>query len=267
MKKALAICLLTMQLSADPWLGNWLEFEGILSQKHTESRKVDTSRGVKDKKLYQEKTCAAIAFMPDPDISATFILDLAKTQKKSYGFDSLHAACQYRVLNDLVSDPVTLTLGLESALSTPSRVKDLSSNQHGVLDTKVSAYFGREFIIHKGNYYKPWALLYSGISSSGSPWIGFEAHIGKVFAHATQNVDLFFRSEKGLSSRKLGKISHFHSYSRIGYEYEEIGASYGYKEVGLGSLSLEGSYRLHARYAPNHTWSLSLTLQIPFSPW
>lgn len=267
MRAFLAVWLISSSLAADPWLGNWLEFEANVSESHTQSKSVDTVRGVKHKKLYQEKTTANLAFMPDVNMSAALSLDFAKTQKKEYGFDAARASFAYRILNDLVSDPVTLTARLESALSTPSRVKDLSSNQHGVLDTKASLAVGREFIIHEGNYYKPWAVLYSGIASSGSPWIGFEAHFGKVFSHASQALDLFFRAEKGLSSHKLFHLSHFHSYSRIGYEYEEIGASYSYKEVGLGSLYFEGTYHLHARYCPRHAWSVRLGLLIPFSPW
>jgi hypothetical protein len=266
----IGICLICMPLGAlerEPWLGNWLEFEAALSQKHTQSHRVDTKRRVVHKKLYKEQTSAFIEFMPFEDFSAAAQLDLAKTQRHSYGFDRVAASCRYRLLNDLIGDPVTLALGLASSLSTPSRVKDLSSNQHGVFDTEARIAFGREFIIHEGNYSKVWCQLYSGLASSGDPWLGLEAHIGQVFSHEAQHLDLFFRAERGLASHKLRHLSRFHSYSRIGYEYEEVGLSYRYKEVGLGSLYAEATTRLHAHFCPKDAWSVRLGLLIPFSPW
>jgi len=271
MKKLLLLfCILSLRLFSlekQPWLGNWLEFEANLTQTHTESHTVDTTHGIVHKKLYADRTAASLEFMPNENLACEVELDLAKTQKKEYGFDAVKAACRYRLMNDLAGDPVSLTAGLTTSLSTPSRVKDMSTLQHGVLDTTLQLAVGREFVIHAGDYYKAWALAYSGLASSGSPWIGLEAHWGRVFSHETHAFDLFFRAEKGLSDHKLHKISQFHSYSRLDYQYEELGLCYTYKERGFGSLYIEATTRLHAKYCPRHTWSARVGLLIPFSPW
>lgn len=264
MKRWLVALLLVVtaqgsSVEKEPWLGNWLEFEGALFQSHTQSR-------FKHKFLHAERTRASIEFMPLADLSAAFELDLVDTQSKDYGFEAIKAACRYKLLNDLTGDPVSLTCGLKAALSTPSRVKDLSSIQHGVFETEAFLVMGREFAYHDKSYYKAWGLIKSGLASSGSPWLGLEAHFTRVFKNR-HYIDLFFRAEKGLSSRKLHHAHDFHSWSRIGYTYEDIGLTYRLKEIALGSLYLEATTRLHARYYPKHAWSLQLGFVIPFSPW
>lgn len=253
-------------LESQPWLGNWLEFEASLYQTHTQSHTVDTKEGTKHKFLHAEKTMAAIEFMSHVDFSTELELDLTKTQKRSYGFEAIKASCRYRLLNDLTGDPVCLTAGLVAALSTPSRVKDLSSQQHGVFDLEGRIAFGREFGHHETSFYKTWALIKSGLASSGSGWVGGEVHVERII-HDRHHIDVFVRAEKGLSHHKLHHLSDFHSWSRIGYEYEEVGLTYSLKQIALGSFYIEGTTRLHARFCPKHTWSLRLGFMIPFSPW
>ncbi len=262
---ALAICALSSvhSVQKEPWLGNWLEFEASLYQTHTESRSLDTKHGVKHHFLHAERTTASIEFMPLTDLTAEIELNLAKTQSKDYGFEAIKAACRYQLLNDLTGDPVSLTGGLITSLSTPSRVKDLSSIEHGVFETEAYLSLGREFAYHDRSYYKVWALAKGGIASSGSPWVGLEAHFGRAIK-GRHYIDLFIVSEKGLSSHKLG---HFHSWSRVGYRYDDIGIRYRLKEMGLGSFYVQATTRIHARYCPKNPWSLGVGIVIPFSPW
>lgn len=268
-KYCLATVLSLSSLSAvqkEPWLGNWLEFVASLNQSHTQSDKVHTESGKKHDFLHAERTVATAEFTPLIDLSTELELGLAKTQKKHYGFDSIKAACRYRILDDLARDPVSLTAGLVTTLSTPSRVKDLSSLAHGVFEVEGRVAMGREFFVHERSYVQAWLLGLGGIASSGSPWVGLEAHVGRVL-HQTHYFDLFVRAEKGLSSHKLNHLSQFHSWSRIGYEYEDMGIRYRYKQISLGSVYLEATTRLHAHYCPSNVWSIKLGLVFPFSIW
>lgn len=269
MKKWLLLLALSSKLAAlqnEPWLGNWLEFEATLSESHTSSSRLETKKGVRRKLLHRDATAVQLEFTQKENLSWELELDLAKTQKKGYGFDALKADIRYQFLNDLRGDPVTFTLQAIGSLSTPSRVRDLSSQQHGVCDIEARLVAGREFIIDEENFYKAWGYLSSGIASSGSPWVGAQAHFGKVFCK-NHLLDLFFSVEKGLSSEKLRSPHHFHSWSRIGYQYEELGLSYKLKRLGTGTFYVEGRKRLHARFCPKNSWSLTLGFTLPFSPW
>lgn len=262
-----SICSLSplVGLESEPWLGNWLEFEGTISQTHTQATRVDTTRGERHHFLHAERTALALEFMPHIDFSGEVELDLAKTERKEYGFEAIKASCRYRLLNDLAGDPVCLTAGFVSSLATPSRVKDLSAVENGVFENEARLAIGKEFL-QKSSYTKAWALGTAGIASSGSPWLGLELTLGQVFAD-THSLDLFFKAEKGLSHHKLHHISHFHSYSRLGYRYEDLGLRYTLKEIGLGSLVVEATTRLHGRYCPKNSWSVRLAVIIPFAPW
>ncbi len=270
MKKWLVLLLLVtdplFSFQKEPWLGNWLEFVGSLYQEHTQSHSVDTKEGSKEKFLHAERTRASLEFMPLEDLSTTLELMLVDTQSKEYGFEAARVGCRYRLLNDLTGDPLSLSCGFITSLSTPKRVKDLSSIEHGVFENELFASFGREFAYHNKSYYKSWGVVKSGIASSGSPWLGLEAHFGRVL-HGEHYIDLFFRAEKGLSSHKLHHLNSFHSWSRVGYTYDDVGISYRLKELAYGSFYIEAATRLHARYCPKHTLSVQLGFFIPFSPW
>ncbi|MCE5294472.1 MAG: hypothetical protein LLF94_07660 [Chlamydiales bacterium] len=271
MKKALTLALLLVthglySLQNEPWLGNWLEFEATLDQSRTQSSSVDTAHGAKHHKLHSNKTIGALEFMPMVNMSLELEFDLAETQKKSYGFDAFKAQSRYKLLNDLTGDPITLTAGLVMAMSTPTRVADLSSSQSGVFQTEARISFGRQFAIDDGSYWKAWGLVNSGLASSGSPWLGCEVHLQRVL-HEKHHMGLFCRAAKGLSHTRLHHVSDFHSWSRIGYRYTEAGVSYSLKKIGYGSLYFEASKRLSARYCPKATWNVCLGVLIPFSPW
>lgn len=269
MIKYLIPLLLFSSLSAlqkEPWLGNWLECVASLNESRTQSSTVNTASGKKHDRLYADRTIATIEFTPLIDLATALELGLSKTQSKPYGFENVKASCRYRILDDLVSDPVSLTTGVVCALSTPRRVKGLSSCAHGVFETEGHFALGREFWQHARSYYQAWLLGFGGIASSGSPWVGFEAHLGRVI-HQKHYFDLFFRFNKGLSSHKLHRLSNFHSWSRIGYEFEELGIGYRLKEIALGSCYIEATTRILARSCPSNVWSVKVGLVLPFSPW
>jgi hypothetical protein len=253
-------------LQNSPWLGNWLEFEGSLFQSHTQARRVQTHDGTKHFFTHSELTTASIEFMPLVELSTELELDLAKTQSRSYGFEAIKAGARYLWLNDLTGDPVSLTTGLSTALSTPSRVKDLSSQQHGVFEVQLNVALGREFAYSADGYYHAWLQGLAGLASSGAPWVGAELHFEKALFNR-HYLDLFFIAERSLSSHRLNTLRNFHSYSRIGYEYEDLGLSYTFRQEAFGSFYVECTKRLHARYCPKGAISFQLGLIIPFSPW
>ena len=270
--KKLLVCVFTGAMSqlcglqVTPWLGNWLEFEGSLYQKHTESKKVDTTHGTKHEYLHSEKSVCSLEFMPLEDLSTELEFAAAKTQRKGYGFEALKAQVRYNLLNDLVGDPVTLTTGLATSISTPSRIRDLSSTEHAVFESDARVACGREFGYSDNGFYKAWAMGLMGVGSSGSGWVAGEVHVEREL-YDRHHFDLFLTFEKGLSSHKLHHIDDFHSYSRLGYEFEEVGFKYTLKEIALGSLYLQYAKRLHARYCPRASWSVEVGFLIPFSPW
>lgn len=253
-------------MQTQPWLGNWLEFEASIFQTHTESSHVDTSHGKKPHFLHLEKSTASLEFMPLENLSTEVAIDLAKTHKESYGFEALTFGSRYNLLNDLVGDPVSLTAGLAFTLSTAHRIKDLSSTENGIFQTKLNIACGREFDYSDSGYWHLWANGYLGAASSGSPWLGAELHIERAIVD-THYFDLFLQAEKGLSPHKLHNLCSFQGYSKIGYQYEEISLKYSYKKVALGSCFLQVTKRLHARYCPTDSWSVMLGVDIPFSPW
>lgn len=265
---ALFMALSSQLLSVEsaPWLGNWLEFEGSLYQKHTQARHVDTTHGAKKLFLHSEKTVCALEFMPLTDLSCSLELDLAKTQEKAYGFEALKTGVRYNVLDDLTGDLVSLTPGVSFSLSTPSRIKDLSSTERAVFEGNAFLSCGREFGYTDDGLYRAWAMALVGAGSSGSPWASGEVHLEKEISEK-HTFDLFFTAEKGFSSHKLHHVHDFQSYSRLGYRFEEVGLKYTLKEIALGSFYIQGTKRLGARYCPKASWSIELGFMIPFSPW
>lgn len=248
--------------SRQPWLGNLYELEASLVQNHTRSSQIDTARGREHKSLHSDLTMMKLSVVPLLDTSAEVELDLARTQSHHFGFDAFKAAVRHAWLNDLAGDIVSVGTGMSASVSTSSRVADLSSHNHGVTELEMNSAIGKEFGYSDSGFYRVWAAGFVGIANKGSPWIGVECQFEKVIRDC-HFIALFFQAEKGTSSNKL--CAHFHRWASVGYEFQEIGARYSFKEYSLGTVYAQVVKRIHARYCPDNSWSIQVGVMVPFS--
>jgi hypothetical protein len=270
MKRRVLLVFLLLQaaplpaMNRQPWLGNLYEFEGAIVQEHTHSNTVSTTHGRQHKSLHSDYTKALLSVTPSTHIHAGIELDLAKTQKKGYGFDSFKAAMCYSWLNDIAGDAISLTTGLRASVSTASRVADLSSINHGICELEANLAIGKEFGYSGNGFYRAWTAGFVGSAGKGSPWIGAECHFERVI-HDKHYMGIFLLAEKGTSSHKLSKHTHFRRWASIGYEFEDVGVRYAFKEAWLASAYIQVAKRIHAHFCPRNSWSVQIGITIPFS--
>lgn len=270
-KAALFSCLfLTFQVtsfsavSRQPWIGNLFEFQGSVSQSHTQSHSINTRERNKKKALYSDMTTMKLSAVPMEQLSVALELDFTKTKSHHFGFDAFKASARYDWLDDVAGDAISLTTGIATSFSTASRIADLSSQNHGVAELEVNSAVGKEFGYSDSGFYRVWAAGFAGIANQGSPWIGMECRLEKVIRDS-HFIALFLQAEKGLSPGKLSKETCFRRWASIGYEFEEVGVRYSFKKYALGTAYTQVTKRVHARFCPDNSWSFQIGVNIPFS--
>jgi len=246
-----------------PWVGEL--FQGLLEIKeiHTESKSLDTSDGVTKKKLHNDTTSASLGFAPSPNEDLGLELNLATTQKYSYGFDSIRAHYKYFWLDDLQNDPVSLATRYSVSATTARRVRDVSSTNHAPLEACFAALVGKEFVFTQDSFIQAWLDAEIGLGSTGSPWLKGTFHLG--YTYANHRMSLFYSAEKCLSNGVLSHVDTFRSWSHVGYRYKEAGASYCFKDTGYGSVYLQVSKRIQAHMCQRNSTSVTLGIVLPLN--
>jgi hypothetical protein len=259
-------CILTLSLKAEeagPWVGEL--FQGLLEIKgmHTESHSLDTSRGVVKKKLHNDATSASLGFTPSPNEDIGLELNLAATQKYSYGFDSIQARYSYFWLDDLQNDPISFATRYKVSATTARRARDVSSKNHAPLEMAFAALVGKEFVFTQDSFIQAWFDAGIGIGSTGSPWLKGDFHLG--YTYERHRLSLFYSVEKCLSNGVLSHTDTFRSWSHVGYQYTEVGASYRFKDVGYGLVYFQVSKRIQAHMCQRNSTTVMLGIVLPLN--
>jgi len=245
-----------------PWLKNFLEFEGALSQEHRASRKIDTTHGTVHKRLRANGTRAALLFTPTPSWEAFSEVSALGTQSHHWNFEAVTLAARHQWYNDLVEDPVSVTTGLSFGVVRDAFVRDLSSLHHGTVEAISHVAVGKELGITRHGFFRVWGLGYGGVATRSAPWAGAEVHID-YSCKDTHLFSVLFQAEQGFSQRKLHRDLHFRGWGRIGYSYESLGLSYTYRYYSFGTFFIEVGKRLHAHFCPKSA-SIKAGIIIPW---
>jgi hypothetical protein len=262
---SLSLCMTHAEaIDRSPWPGNLLEFDGEISQEHTHSDKLATKRGTKHKDLRNNITRLSIMATPLPDWSGELEASFNKSQKYSYALDAIKVSVRKQWFNDIAGDRVSLTTGVVLASPYSKHLHDLSSDNHGNLEGEFNVGIGKEFLIEDTSYNRAWTVVYVGHALEGSPWLGASFHVERILAD-THFFQLFLNAEKGYGHKKLTKHTDFKSWSRMDYQYEDIGFRYTYQMEGYGNIYGLISKRIHARFCPKNTTAVEIGLIIPFS--
>jgi hypothetical protein len=272
------LILLAMQCPATeykPWYGPVLEIEGRANALLEVFSKVNGHHGLpqaaKQRRLKRHANnfffdvSASIA--PSVEWSAELELLLADTGYRSFGFDSVKLTGRHLFFNDIVGDPLSLSLGLSLSKVFNQAWHDLSIFHHAGrragLEGEVHLSAGKEWSCMQFWTYRGWAVIGIGAGEVGSPWIRgdldwelnfWDRQSFKVFAHS-----LF-----GLGRNDLNLNEHFRGYGPIQHQSVDVGISFNYLFENQLTLTLEAAYRVFAKNCPERAMFYKLEFLYPF---
>jgi hypothetical protein len=251
-------------IDKSPWLGRVFEFEAKGIYEYEKSSQVALEHEKKRSHTHANKVGAGLVFTAPTNWDIALQLQACETEKHCFAYDSTKVQVRNVLLDDLVSDPISLAVGVECSLQQKPFLKDINLFHHGNFESLFFTSIGKEFEYREARYLRTWAMAGVGVANAGSSWTRTEAH---VTAEITQNqtFDLAFDFECGNGHKKLTSPHHFPGYSHLAYHFSDIGLVWRFQFQELGSLCVEAKKRFQARYCPSNTTSLLIGFDIPFS--
>jgi len=197
--------------------------------------------------------------------SADVEVEFLNTPQHPFNFLSGAVQGRFQWMDDVVGDPVSLVTGISVRGVPHFWLTDLSCPYHGEINTELSIATGREW--SQGPYWRFHLFGYGalGIANIGAPWSRL---IGSFQTNwrDTHELNLFANGYFGFGGIHEIHPKHFHGYSSIHHQSIDLGAGYSFLFTLWGKLSLDYAYRVFARSYPERVNTLTLSYQLPFSP-
>ena len=234
-----------------PWFGNDKEFEWRTSYRFQRYGTAHSFAGRTDFDGYGHYLTTGLAISPAPCLAVEFEGGLSRTD-----FDhgvQVHAGIltvRHNVCNDIVGDPVALTLGATFYFPTSMSVRDVGSLYHTELDSELHVSIGQETACGRSWSTRYWAVFAAGIGLEDSPWLRF--HISHEWnCNDCHLVRLFYTVRGGLGDDALDLTQRFEGYGSIRYRIMEAGGRYTWIIPYHGECAVELTQRVWALHAPS----------------
>lgn len=252
------------QLTLAPWLGRPFEWEPSLSAIAYAYRSIDTSDGSRARSAvdFVGQGAVAVAIYDYCDISLQLTALLPRYG--SSGYESSAITGRYLWLNDAVGDVFSLTTGLSFRNVAERGVRNFALFRHKRNEVEGHIAFGKE-LQQEGDQWasRCWAAAALGGACHSAAWFTATAAVerqwltGHLFA-------LTLALKKGLGSRNIESIHHFHGYSHINYRCAEAAIAYTKRFDNFSTLSLSYGYQFFARNSPECLSAISFHYALPF---
>lgn len=201
---------------------------------------------------------------PTETTSGEFEVALADTRKRTFGFDNIKLTGRYLWLNDVVGDPISLSMGVSlSSVFKPAR-HDIAVFHHGGIEGEFHIAAGQEFVCESFWTSRWWSVAAIGTGDIGSAWLRGDFHYEWNWWNKNQ-CDIFLHTLWGLGRRELRSVYYFDGYGPVQHYTVDIGASYIHIfDYGI-ELKMEYAHRVFAKYCPESANLFIFRVTYPFS--
>lgn len=245
-----------------PWFPRNLELQPRATYMYQEYSKVNVGKGPSHRSSHDNFLNLSLS-----GAYKTLALEIeasaGSTHHRCFTLSDVALTGRYQLLDDVLGDPVSLTVGLNLSQVFKLALHDISNFYHGGIELEGHLAIGKEWSAEQFWISRGWAVLGFGVADHGSPWVRANVVCEKN-CWDLERVRLFAESLFGLGHNTLTLKPHFRGYGPIRHQSIDLGLVYThFFECGL-SLDLGYSYRLYARNCPQYVNRLFVSLLYPF---
>lgn len=193
-----------------------------------------------------------------------FESDFLHSRKLNWGTERVGLQVRHLFLDDVVGDPISLSVGLQGFYVPTRSLRDVSVPYRAQGNIELGAAIGKEMDKNYNWLFRFWGFFGVGIANRGMPWMRPLA-VAEVKFENRHVLKAFTESYIGFGPRHHVNINDFKGYAKIAHRSIDLGLNYSYLFHIWGSLSLEGVYRLYAHSFPKHAVTAKITYHLPFS--
>ncbi len=199
-----------------------------------------------------------------PNWELQFASDFLESRKLNWGAERVGLQVRHLFLDDVVGDPISLSVGLQGFYVPTRSLRDVGVSYHAQGNFELGAAIGKEMGKTYHWFFRFWGFLGVGIANRGLPWIRpvITAEMKFEQNHALK---AFVESYLGFGNRHHVNINDFNGYAKIAHRSIDLGLNYTHFFRIWGRLSLQGTYRVYAHSFPKRAVSACLTYRLPFS--
>lgn len=190
-------------------------------------------------------------------------VNAAATRHRMFTCSDITLTGRYQLLDDVVADPVSLTVGLSLAQVFKLALHDLSCFYHGGFQGEIDVAVGKELSCDQSWQSRWWGILGFGVADHGSPWVRGDLNWEKNWEEV-HRVRLGLESLWGLGHRGLQIQKHFRGYGPVRHQSIDALASYTYATDCYGIWTVGCGGRLYALNCPRGAVCCSISLLYPF---
>lgn len=271
MRNILRMSIITLMASVSlaafeekPWLGDFLSF--YLDSSYTYSRFRHVQNAVVQPRSASNNQLIAfdLGFIPFDGWEAAAELEFAHTPRQSWGRRSIAFQVRNRILDDIIGDPISLTVGGSIRQVAGVSVRDISSPYAARWDFEVHTAIGNEWSYGPTWYMRWYGVGALGQGNRGSPWTRARL-VFELNRSDRHQISLFSAGYWGFGNRHKVDIQHFTGWGKINHSSVDIGFGYRYVTEVWGYLWLEYGHRILARSYPQRQNSIQIGYHLPFS--
>lgn len=269
MKRLLALCALIPVCGTAteyaPWFPRYLELQPRFTYTHEWFNTLDSGDHKCHYRAQNDFYEASVEVSYDVwDAELEVLID--STRSHSLGPDNAKGTVRYLIMDDVVGDPVSWTVGLSLSTVFTQALHDVSVFHHGHFEGELHSAVGMEWDCYDTWSTRVWGLAGVGAGDQGgsSPWLhGIAAwemnhqdrHQGRLYCEALY----------GLGSHNINLAIPFQGYGNIRHQSIDLGLRYQYLfDCNGSSLSAEYIVRMYARNCPQKMQAVQLTYLYPF---
>jgi len=190
-------------------------------------------------------------------------LQFERTSKTPFDFQSVALQVRNQILNDVASDWVSFSVGLNARYVPDKWLVDVAIPYHNLANFELNASLGKEFTSNFRWVYRTFVYFAVGQANRGYPWLRGSIDLCRK-VHNKSIFTLFSRGYFGLGNQEGVNVDNFKSYARIKHQSVDVGLEYTYLFDIWGSLTLEYAYRVYARSFPERVNFFKVAYDIPF---
>ena len=183
-----------------------------------------------------------------------------KTQKDH--FRTSLFSLQYKKMNGLVGDPLSLVLGLNYQQSPKTTVADITSLLHGTSQLEGYVSLGKEQVDRQFWTSRVWGVIACGRAYKGPCWLRSEIAYDKNYRDAIQ-IGLFAKAILGLGSDPLLFDQYFKGVASIQHRSLDFGCHYAFLS-DLGIFKGGYSYRAYSKNCVKNVHEGRISWLYPF---
>ena len=251
-------------LESQPWFGDVYEFHFVSKYSFFRYRNVNGAILQFDNPSNCNLVYFDLSFAPSLNWSIDSDLEFISTPRQDFGFRSVAFQARYLLKDDIIGDPLSVSLGCNFRVMSNESLRDVTNLYHSDVDFEFNLALGKEFARRDNLRFRFWAYTAFGVGTSGSPWFRLRAALEGNSREETKWA-LFLDGMRGFGNKTLIDLYDFDGYGRIKERNLDLGFRYGYRLGVFGTLSFEYSRRILAKRCPENVNLAAVTYMLPFS--